>query len=198
MASLNALADAAVDMLLHTPAKASPAVDAFLAASTKAPFGGFDGVRERAELKVLTFAMPARRRNTGPLARRLWLAIATSWAASPKAGKQLWHELAQRHRELGVKIPAKQRVAIRRAWAVGRLENAKGERAFAAYDKAKTPDAKLDALRAIAVKAGGRFEFWEDICAALLLLDDPDPVLAASCLAKWKSADNAEPSLYES
>lgn len=199
--SLQTLADEATHALLFDPpAKAAPLVDVFYAAAAKTPFGGWSGRRENLELDVLKHVMPAKRRKTGPLARRIWIQVATAWAThAPRAGHQHWYSLARAHRELGVRVPSKLVDSIRRAWANGRMFNAKGERAFAAYDKAKTPDARLDALRAIAAKAGARFEFWECICAALLLLDDPDPALAKTALARWKATegDKAEPSLYE-
>ena len=38
------------------------------------------------------------------------------------------------------------------------------------------------------------------LCAALVLLDEPDPELAARCLVRWKATDGdeAETAIYES
>jgi len=200
--SLEALRDAAIHTLLFDAPRAGPDVDAFLTAAAKVPYGGTSGRREALEIEVLERAMPRARKKTGALARRIWTRLVTDWAAhAPAAGRQTWHSLARAHRELGVRLPAKLRDPVRRAWAMGRLHNAKGERAFAGYAKAKTPEAKLEALRAIATKAATNkhFEFWECICAALVLLGEPDAGLARTCLVRWKASDgdNAEPSLYE-
>jgi hypothetical protein len=200
--SLQAMRDVAVRKLLFEGPKAGPEVDAFLDAAAAAPYGGVSGRREQCELEVLHYAIPRARGKTGALARRMWMRLLTEWTAhAPKAGQQQWYELARAHRELAVRVPAKLRPSVRRAWALGRLYNAKGERVFASFYAARTPEAKLEALRAIAAKAAPskRFEFWECICAALVVLGDPDRELATTCLARWKATDgaNAEPSLYE-
>jgi hypothetical protein len=200
--SIESLRDAAVHALLFRESDLEFAVETFFAAAGKRPYGGGSGRREKYELEVLQYAMPTARKKTGPLARQIWARLVAEWSAhAPKAGQQQWHVLASVHRKLGAKIPAKLRGPVRRAWAMGRLCNIKGESAFDAYSKAKTPEATLDALRAIADAAAVRkhFEFWECICAALVLLDEPDAKLAKTCLAKWKATEgeNAEPSIYE-
>lgn len=62
-------------------------------------------------------------------------------------------------------------------------------------DRPDSAAAALESLRALAKKHArtAKYEHWETICAALVLLDDPDAEFARRCLAAWKATDRDAP-----
>jgi hypothetical protein len=204
---LEKLHDEMVHACIYRETPPDAAVEKFLATLETLPYGGHSGQREELEIETLENARPrGRHKKTGPLARRVWTKLVTEWSAnSPAAGEQSWWDLARYQPMIAAKLPPKLRTRVRAAWAVGRLCNVDGEKQFAPFAKAHAKgDASeaLAAIRAIAAKhdKAKNYEFWECLCAALVLLGEPDKKLAASCLAKWKATDgdNAQTAIYES
>ena len=204
---LEKLHDEMVDACIDREGPPDAAVETFLATLEALPYGGHEGQRENFEVSTLENARPrGRHKKTGRLARRVWMKLVTEWSAhGPAAGEQLWWSLAKYQPMIGAKLPAKLRARVRAAWAVGRLCNVDDVKSFAAFTKAHAKGDRAEALAAIRALAAKhdqakRYPYWECLCAALVLLGEPDKQLAASCLAKWKATDrdSAQTAIYES